>query len=229
MQPHFMPDTGRVDSRSAFDLAGMGIGACIACPLISRRGELLGALCAIDPEPQPAFTAAQCRLATGMAKTLATLFAHSLRHEDARYRMPAGIDGPTGLPNLHAWQHILEEEEGALLEHGENALAAIVELEEAASSAGDAEVAMARHAALLKGYLRDRDIVARIGHGRFALLLRHLNEEQAQSAQEKIDEALRHCGVPAAIGCAMRLSSGSLPEAFRIADIRMYNAKLRRH
>jgi hypothetical protein len=69
--------------------------------------------------------------------------------------------------------------------------------------------------------------VARIDRNRFGLMLRGLSEEQGHGAAEKIRQTLRDSGARLALGYAMRLSSGSLTEAARIADIRMYNDKLK--
>jgi GGDEF domain-containing protein len=219
-------ESDRIEARV---LARAGIAACIVCPLISRRGELLGALYAIDAQPQPPFSVPQRRLVAGLARTLATLFAYSLRHDEPHEARIAGYDPLSGLPNLQAWQSLMEQEEAATLEPDDDALAVMIELEEPENADfAESEILMSHHAALLKSYLRDHDRVGRIGGNRFALLLRHLNSEQAQAALDKIGAALRHADATAVIGCAMRHSCGSLPEAFRIADIRMYNAKLGR-
>lgn len=230
MKPRFIADAMQnEDSSQMRALAREGIAACIVCPLISRRGEMLGALFATDPRPQPAYTTAQRRLIIGVARTLATLFAYSLRHEEPREARLPGNEPFSGLPNLAAWQGLMEEEEAAPIESDDDALAVMIEIDENPNADfTDTEIAMAHHAALLKTYLRDRDRVARIGRNRFALLLRNLSGERAQSMLDKIDAALRHASATASIGSALRRSCGTLAEAFRIADIRMYNAKLGR-
>ncbi|MBK4734020.1 GAF domain-containing protein [Noviherbaspirillum pedocola] len=230
MKPRFIADAVAADDNAdTAALAAAGIAACIICPLISRRGELLGAIFATDTRAQPAYSAAQRRLVVGLARTLSTLFAYSLRHEEPREARIPDNEPFAGLPNLHAWQSAMEDEEAALVETDEDALAIMIEVDEGPNpDFTETELAMAHHGALLKTYLRDQDRVARIGRNHFALLLRNLSGEQAQAMLDKIAAALRHAGATAAIGCALRRASGTLPEAFRIADIRMYNEKLRR-
>jgi GAF domain-containing protein len=229
MRPRFIADAALMDDGPERRvLAQAGIAACILCPLISRRGELLGAIFATDARPQPDCTPQQRRLVTGVARTLATLLAHSLRHEEPREARLAGGEAFSTLPNLQTWMAMMEEEEGALVESDEEAMAVMIEVEEAAhADPAESEIAMAHHAALLKTCLRDQDRVARIGRNRFALLLRNLDGAQAHAMLDKVSAALRHAGAAAAFGCALRRSCGTLSEAFRIADIRMYNEKLR--
>jgi GAF domain-containing protein len=229
LAPRFIADTLQAeDCADTAALAQAGIAACIICPLISRRGELLGALYATDKQAHPPFSDAQLRLVLGIARTLATLLAYSLRSDEPREARLAANEALQNLPNLHAWQNLMEEEEAALADAQDDALAVMIEVEEQENADfPDSEIAMSHHATLLKSYLRDHDRVARIGRNRFALLLRHLSGEQAQAVLDKLDAALRLADAKAIIGTALRRSCGTLPEAFRIADIRMYNAKLR--
>jgi len=202
------------------------IGAYIGYPMLSWRGELLGTICGVHPEPMPPFSAAQRQLVKTISRTINTLVAHSFKLDDqrsapARVRPPANIDHLTGLPNQHGWQVLLEEEEAALKQEGADAMAMMVELNEPENSADGAG-----SVDLLKSHVREQDGLARVGPARFALLLRGVNARQGDHAAEKIGQALADAGIRAGLGHAMRLASGSLANAVRIADIRMYNAKL---
>lgn len=212
------------------------IGAYIGYPMLSWRGELLGTICGIDPEPMPPFTPEQRQLVKTISRTINTLVAHSFKLDDrpraqARVRPPANIDHLTGLPNQHGWQVLLEEEETALKQENADALAMMVELNEpdnGTDGAGsvDWDNTLNRVAHVLRSHVREQDGLARVGPARFALLLRGLDPQQGSQAAEKIRRALAEAGIRAGLGHAMRLASGSLANAVRIADIRMYNDKL---
>jgi GGDEF domain-containing protein len=212
------------------------IGAYIGYPLLSWRGELLGTVCAIDPEPQPPFSAQQKNIVEKISRTISTLVAHSFKLDDIRrteqgVKAPVHTDHQTGLPNLAGWQSILDEEEVALRMEDEDALVAVVDIAMPDLAFGEAgslewETALVQHGQLLKSHVRSRDTVARTGLNRFSLLLRGVSAEQGRAAVDKVRQALRESGADAAVGHAMRRASGTLAEAARIADIRMYNDRL---
>jgi GAF domain-containing protein len=214
----------------------MKIGAYIGYPVLSWRGELLGTVCAIDPAPQPPFSEQQRQVVEKISRTISTLVAHSFkldesRRSEQRARTPVNLDHQTGLPNLAGWQILLEEEEMALRLDDEDAMVAVVDIAMHGGSARetapvDWDEALMRHGHLLKTHVRGRDAVARTGLNRFSLLLRGLGAEQGRAAVDKIRQALQESGANAALGYAMRRGSGSLAEAARIADIRMYNDRL---
>ena len=209
------------------------IGAYIGYPMLSWRGELLGTICAIDPHAQAPFSDKQQLLVCTIARTISTLVAHSFKLDESqrteqRVKALADIDLLTGLPNLAGWQNIIDEEERAMQQAGEDALVAMVECTgaDSAPSSTDWDNSLVLHAQLLKNHVRGRDVVARLGPNRFGLMLRGLTPEQGANAFNKISEALRQSGAAAAVGYCMRRGSGTLWEAARIADIRMYNDKL---
>lgn len=213
----------------------MKVGAYIGYPMLSWRGELLGTVCAIDPAPQPPFSAQQRLVVEKISRTISTLVAHSFKLDESRIeqraRAPVNLDHQTGLPNLAGWQILLEEEEMALRLEDEDAMVAVVDIAMPGFSTGEAasvdwDEALMRHGHLLKTHVRGRDAVARTGLNRFSLLLRSLGAEQGHAAVDKIRQALHENGANAALGYAMRRASGTLAEAARIADIRMYNDRL---
>lgn len=215
--------------------ASMQIGAYIGYPMLSWRGELLGTVCAVDPEPQPRFSLQQRQAVETISRTISTLVAHSFKLEEGRrtehgMKAPANIDHLTGLPNLAAWQNLLEEEEIAMRLDDDDALVVVVDiaLPDGAGEIGslDWDKALISHAHLLKSHIRGDDALARTRLNRFSLLLRGLSTEQGRAATDKIRQALHESDANAAVGHAMRRVSGTLAAAARIADIRMYNDRL---
>ena len=214
----------------------MKIGAYIGYPILSWRGELLGTVCAIDPAPQPRFSPRERLMVETISRTISTLVAHSFKLDEGRRadqgaKMPVNIDHLTGLPNLAAWQNLMEEEEIALRLDDDDALVVVADIAMpdisiAEAGSADWDSALQKHGHLLKSHVRERDAVARTGLNRFSLLMRGLGEQQGCAAANKIRLALRESGADAAVGHAMRRSSGTLAAAARIADIRMYNDRL---
>ena len=235
--PCFMEDASAArEPAMPHEWAGIAIRAYVGYPLISHRKETLATLCGIDEHRQAPFTLRQRRLVATSARTIGLLLTHARSlHESRRFRRqlksPTETDQLTGLPNLLAWQNMIDKEEAALMQHGENALVAIVEVQEPAPADNlpslEWDSYAIRDAALLKSQLRHSDTIARVGVNRYALLMRRVTEEQEQHLSGKISQGFAAAGVAVAIGCAMRLPCGSLAEAVRMADIRMYNAKLR--
>jgi diguanylate cyclase (GGDEF)-like protein len=214
----------------------MPIGAYIGYPMLSRRGELLGTICAIDPDPQTPFSAQQRQVVESISRTISTLVAYSIKLDEPRddghgIKAPASVDHLTGLLNLAGWQNLLDREEITMRQDDDDALVVVLDIAmpdviTAEAGSVDWDSCLMRHAHLLKSHVRGHDIVARTGLNRFSLLLRGLSAEQGRAAVDKIRQALRDSGADAAVGHAMRRASGSLAEAARIADIRMYNDRL---
>jgi GGDEF domain-containing protein len=209
--------------------------ACIGYPLISHRKEVLATLFGADEERQAPFSLRQRKLVGSSARTIGLLLAQSgalleSRRLNQQFKPSSEVDQITGLPNLQAWRQIIEQEETALMPDAENALVAIAEMQEpdALLSPATLNQHALRDAALLKSQLRETDTVARVAVNRYALLIRSVTAEQEQRLFEKIRQGFSDAGLAITLGCAMRLPSGSLAQAVRMADIRMYNEKLRR-
>lgn len=217
--------------------ASIRVGSYIGYPMLSWRGELLGTICAIDPYPQPAFTTQQRQIVETVSRTISTLVAHSFKLDETRraaehgVKAPVNIDHLTGLPNLAAWQALLDQEEAATLPEDDDALVVLVDIAapegivaEAGSIDWDKRLVALAH--LLKSHVRGRDVVARTGLNRFSLLLRGISAEQGRAAIDKLRQALQQSGANAAVGHATRMASGTLAGAARIAEIRMFNERL---
>lgn len=237
-QPCFIEDTSLAQAPPAPPgWACRPVHAYISYPQISHRREVLATLCGADEERHAPFSLHQQRLVAASARTIGQLLAHSGVQSDScgvhRQLNPfSEIDRITGLPNLQAWRNIIEKEEAELMQHAENALVAIAEVrqprEDGVMSWAHLNERAFRDAALLRRQLRASDTVARVGANRYALLMRRVSAEQAQLVFEKIMQGFSDAGLAITLGCAMRLPCGSLSQAVRMADIRMYNEKLRR-
>ena len=235
LHPCFLEDTSTAHAPPAPPgWSCMPVRSYIGYPQISHRGEVLATLCGADESQQPPFTLRQQKLVATSARTIGLLLASSsaLResHRFNRQSKPQSeFDLITGLPNLQAWRNIVEQEEAALMLDAQNALVAIAEVQEpcAMTSLSALNQRALRYATLLRSQIRESDTVARVGVNRYALLMRRVGAEQERQLFEKIRQGFSDAGVPVTLGCAMRLPCGSLAQAVRMADIRMYNAKLR--
>lgn len=235
-QPCFIEDTRVAPAPPAPPgWSGMPLQAYIGYPLISHRKEVLATLFGADEERQAPFSLHQRRLVAASARTMGLLLAQSgalreSRRLNQQFKPSTEIDQVTGLPNLQAWRQIIAQAEAVLMPAAGNALVAIAEMQEpdAMSSPATLNQHALRDAALLKGQLRETDTVARVAVNRYALLIRSVTAEQEQRLFDKIRQGFSDAGLAITLGCAMRLPCGSLAQALRMADIRMYNEKLRR-
>lgn len=234
--PRFAPDSQAV---AAYRTAGINealkIGCYIGQPLYSSDGTLLGTLCAVDPEPRRGFSEEEKFLVETVARTSSTLISshrqlEQARRERAELHYRAHTDPLTGLGNRHVWNDALVAEETALQSLGENAMVMMVDLDDLkwtndklGHDAGDRYLRVA--GAILREQFREADLLARVGGDEFAILVRGISSEEASQIKERLADAFAREKVQASIGFAMRLSHRSLDEAFRRADLKMYEEK----
>lgn len=211
------------------------IGAYLGQPLWADDGSLLGVLCAVDPQPQPALTPEQQLLVETVSKTMGLLLNGRLKVERARQqeallRYRAETDELTGLANRHGWEKALAEEGNALDAVGANAMVMMVDLDglkqvndTQGHAAGDQLILKA--ARVLQQQLRDVDVLARLGGDEFAGLARGFSSDVALRVAQRLEEGFAAAGVRASVGYAMRRDHGSLSAALEAADARMYEVK----
>lgn len=234
--PTFAPDAQAVPSyREAPVNDILRIGAYIGQPLVSENDVLYGTLCAVDPQPQKEFTPEQKELVVLISRTMSTLLSVWMKIEESRQieaklRYLAHTDALTGLANRHAWELLIDEENESLRKLGENALVILIDLDglKAANdnfghAEGDRYIMKAADA--LRGLVRERDFVARIGGDEFAIFLRGVEKEHGRVMCDRIQVELKRSAVEASVGFASYLSHGDLREALRVADMRMYEEK----
>lgn len=213
----------------------MPVGAYVSHPLTTEDGGLLGTLCAVDPQAQTPLSESQQQLVLHLTRTMSTLICTWLKVEDGRrleahLRYQAQTDALTNLANRYAWDEAIVEEEAALARLGENAMVAVIDLDGLKvtnDSYGHAEgdQYLIKAARVLQEQVRGNDIVARVGGDEFSLLIHGINKKEGAQLRDRLKEAFRNAGIGASIGYAMRLSCGSLDNAMREADKRMYEDK----
>ena len=151
----------------------------------------------------------------------------------------ARVDALTGVGNRLAWREALDAAQAGRAELDAPVAVILVDLDELKTTndthgheVGDA-LLRATASVLLDG-VRGSDLVARIGGDEFGVMLRGVNEEGCAESAARLEAAIAaHRGVDGvplsvALGYASCPPAGSLRDAQRAADARMYEHKRRR-
>lgn len=167
-----------------------------------------------------------------------SFIADAATHADAERRrvrqleLRASTDPLTGLLNRRGWDHLMGVEEERCARHGLPAEIAVVDLDglkaindSTGHEAGDALIV--RAATFIFSAVRDRDAAARLGGDEFAVMAVGA-PSTAPTVGARIEQALAEAGIKASVGSANRAEAGSLADAWRAADLRMYRVKQRR-
>jgi len=215
---------------SADTLAGfeMPIGAYIGVPLRQADGRLFGAICGIDPEPQPESVAAELPLMELLAALLGAvlqgeLAASAAQRRAEQARAEALTDSVTGLYNRRGWDTLLSGEEARCRRYGHPACVVSIALAPDASLgvgpdalAGDA--LLIHTGQLLRHKVRTPDIIARVGERSFAILGVECKRDAAEAFVGRLREALERAGVRAAVGLGIRDPAADLHQAWERAE-----------
>ena len=152
----------------------------------------------------------------------------ALREEQARRE--AATDSLTLLYNRRGWEQCLLIEEQRSQRENLDAGIFVIDLDglkavndREGHASGDA--LLQRAAQALRGCVRRRDVVARVGGDEYAFLATDIVPEVAPMVEERLRRALQAVGVSASIGHALRSVHGSLPSAAEVADRAMYEDK----
>lgn len=148
-----------------------------------------------------------------------------------RLELRAATDPLTGLFNRRGWDRLLLVEDDRCQRHGFDAEIVVIDLDGLKAvndaeghEAGDATIV--RAATFIFSAVRIHDAVARLGGDEFAVLAVGTDGVVGRVGG-RIEAALDEAGVAASVGSAARSERGSLAEAWRAADLRMYRIKQR--
>jgi diguanylate cyclase (GGDEF)-like protein len=155
---------------------------------------------------------------------------HQLALREEQARREAATDALTLLYNRRGWEQCLQIEEQRSRRENLDAGVFVIDLDglkalndREGHASGDAMLQRAAQA--LRGCVRRRDVVARVGGDEYAFLATEIVPEVAPVVEERLRKALHSVGVSASIGHALRSVHGSLPGAAEAADMAMYNDK----
>lgn len=220
-------------------LLSTSIPSCvIRRPLRNADGRvqawLIGAasLDAVNKVTEPSFPVEYVAHAvTGMSLSL-SLFTDLSRVESelAELQRDAFIEPLTGVLNRAGWinrvQHLeaivdRSEEDVAIIMLDLDLLKLVNDLD--GHSAGDELLQLT--AQTVQSVLRRSDVVGRLGGDEFGVAVRGVDDQLAQSLVQRLRRALDQMGVDVSIGMALKSESGTLDDAFILADRRMYDEK----
>ncbi len=152
---------------------------------------------------------------------------HQLALREEQARREAATDALTLLYNRRGWEQCLLIEEQRSQRENLDAGVFIIDLDglkaindREGHAAGDAFLQRAAQA--LRGCVRRRDVVARVGGDEYAFLATELVPEVVPAVEERLRRSLQAVGVSASIGYALRSAHGGLPAAAEAADRAMY-------
>ncbi len=212
------------------------VATFVGQPIRSSNGALFGTLCGFDETVHDEVTG-QGALFTLLADLLgrvldADLARAAAARDAALAHTRAETDPLTGTLNRRGWDRLLALYEERHQIFGDPCAVLVIDLDglkqvndSAGHDAGDA--LLRRTAGAISSVVRTDDVVARLGGDEFGVLAA-LTPGEAQTLVGRLDEALTASGVGASIGVAdLEMRTGSLA-AWKVADERMYAAKVTR-
>ncbi len=154
----------------------------------------------------------------------AALTLHDLETKLDEVGRDARIDALTKLPNRRAWEEALESHT-----HGGVIMVDADGLKEANDDRGHhfGDEFLQAVAATVAAPLPDNAVLARVGGDEFAVLLPGVDDDACALVATQVEDALQnHPGLDGYPLCAsVGHAAGSLAEAYRLADERMYESK----
>lgn len=213
------------------------IGAYIGYPLRSPDGDLLGTLCAIDPEPQSEEIHREASHIAILARLLASLMDAELEvrrqsHQMTHLREAATRDPLTGTNNRRGWEELLAFKEqvcASLGTEGIVILADVADLEEVnerhGREAGDR--LLRTTAEILKEGVPRPYHIARVGGAEFGILALECGEAEARELVDQLRARFEDKGIRATFGFGVRDPSHSLWQAKDKAERAVYEAQRR--
>jgi diguanylate cyclase len=206
-------------------------------PVLAPDGSVFGCLCGVDPARGRADLAAELPTIELLGRLLAVLLAQELERQELQRRfelaeLDALTDALTGVGNRRAWDRLLEAEEARCRRYGSVASLVAIDLDELKGvndrqghAAGDR--LLRRTAQVIDSTRRAADVVARLGGDEFGVLAVECDEPAAKVLADRLRGALEAAGIRASVGHATRQPTGTLAQAWSVADAEMYVHKRR--
>lgn len=218
--------------------SGQAIAACLCHPLHDGRGNLFGAVCAVDPSAGGFEPAAMLPRLRAAAQVITTHLALEEQIEDTRRRaeraeLESRTDPMTAVLNRRGWELAMQQEQARIARTGGSAAVVLLDLDglktindSMGHEAGDAEIM--RCARVLSHQVRALDVVGRLGGDEFAMLLAGIDRPLAGQVIERIRQALANAQVRCTLTWSWAGVLGSLDEALAEADMLLIEHKKRR-
>jgi diguanylate cyclase len=216
---------------------GVPVGALAGVPVLAPDGSVFGCLCGLDPAGGGPDLAAELPTIELLGRLLAVLLVQELERQQLQRRfelaeLDALTDPLTGVGNRRAWDRLLEAEEARCQRYGSVASLVAIDLDELkrvndrqGHAAGDRLLCHA--AQVIDSTRRAADVVARLGGDEFGVLAVECDELAAKVLADRLRGALDAAGIRASVGHATRQPSGTLAQAWSVADAAMYACKRR--
>jgi diguanylate cyclase len=213
------------------------VGAWLCHPVHDGRGNLFGAVCAVDPQPgrfDPDDLLPRLRAA---AQVITSHLALEEQIEDTRRRaeraeLESRTDPMTAVLNRRGWELAMQQEQARIARTGGSAAVVLLDLDglktindSLGHEAGDAEIL--RCARVLTHQVRTLDVVGRLGGDEFAMLLAGIDRQLAGQVIERIRQALINAQVRCTLTWSWAGVLGSLDEALAEADMLLIEHKKR--
>ncbi len=227
-----------VDYEEAPVLRRHAVAAYVAVALLGPDGALLGAVCGLDPSPQPAGLREQLPVVQVLAELLARLHdadhARDVERDRAAHAESAALSDPlTGVLSRLGWIERLAQTTALCDRSGD--LLAVLSLDvDGLTQVNDSDGQLAGDALLqqvptvLLPVLRPSDLLARLGGDQFAVAAVVGAPSGLDRLLGRVQVALAGAGLHVSVGAALRQPLDGVETAWSTADRRMYERKVRR-
>ncbi|HWJ11919.1 MAG TPA: sensor domain-containing diguanylate cyclase [Nocardioides sp.] len=231
---HVVPDALADPAYADLPAAG-DIRSYVGFP-ITDDGELFGILCGVGSDTLPDLPPVDAELVRLLGDLLSAhlTVARAADREHRRATIATALaetDQLTGLVNRRGWDALVADAQRRIDAFGDLIAVAVIDLDglkvvndELGHAAGDE--LLRRTAAALRAAGSDRDRIARYGGDEFTILTSDVAVEGLAAHYARFSQALAAQGIPASLGHAHTgPGTGTVVEAFRLADVSMYDVK----
>lgn len=213
----------------------VALQAVMSMPIHDPKGTFFGTLCGFSTVAKGPEMLAEESTVRLWADLLGLIIGNELAVDQEAYRAAraeraAETDPLTGLGNRRLWDRLASVEEHRCRTYGSPAAVVVIDLDHLKAindahghSAGDAH--LARVAACVRAVLPPGAVGARIGGDEFAVLATEHDRMLGQDLLDQLERALTEAGIDASLGLGVRTPDIDVIEAWRRADLAMYEAK----